>query len=138
MLNRDSSSDTDSEDVAHGFEEAVAWVANFRGHVSNLEKLDLYALYKMATTALKYPSLPRPGVSDFQGRAKYDAWLEMGRSMDDADQQLVQRCRAQYCVRAMKLGWQDFPVDDVGDTRQAQTGMIIVSTMAGVHEDLDR
>jgi diazepam-binding inhibitor (GABA receptor modulator, acyl-CoA-binding protein) len=50
---------------------------------SNEFLLELYALYKQATVG--DVDGKRPGMMDFKGRAKYDAWSERkGISKDDA------------------------------------------------------
>ena len=50
--------------------------------------LQLYALYKQAT--LGDVSGKRPGMMDFKGRAKYDAWAEkQGLSQESAMEQYV-------------------------------------------------
>jgi acyl-CoA-binding protein len=62
------------------------------------ELLDLYSLFKQAT--LGDVSGARPGMLDFKGRAKYDAWAaRKGVSLHDAMQsyiQLVQQLAAKY------------------------------------------
>jgi acyl-CoA-binding protein len=51
--------------------------------VGNEEMLTLYALFKQASEGDVNGS--RPGMMDFKGRAKYDAWsLQKGKSSDDA------------------------------------------------------
>jgi diazepam-binding inhibitor (GABA receptor modulating acyl-CoA-binding protein) len=56
----------------------------------------LYALYKQATTG--DVSGDRPGLTDFVGRAKYDAWAKLkGKSKEDAMQayiELVQQLKS--------------------------------------------
>jgi diazepam-binding inhibitor (GABA receptor modulator, acyl-CoA-binding protein) len=52
------------------------------------ELLELYALFKQAT--LGDAQGERPGMLDFKGRAKYDAWAaKKGRSSDAAMQSYV-------------------------------------------------
>jgi diazepam-binding inhibitor (GABA receptor modulating acyl-CoA-binding protein) len=53
-------------------------------HVSGNEQLlELYALFKQATEGDVTGS--RPGMINFKGRAKYDAWsAHKGKSKDDA------------------------------------------------------
>lgn len=53
------------------FETAAAAVKKLK-KLSNDELLSLYALYKQATVG--DVNTPRPGVFDFMGRAKWDAW----------------------------------------------------------------
>ena len=53
-------------------------------------KLEFYALYKQATEG--DVSGKRPGMMDFVGRAKYDAWEKLkGMSSDDAMQQYIDK-----------------------------------------------
>ena len=54
----------------------------------NEDLLKLYALYKQATVGDVEGK--RPGMMDFVGRAKYDAWTALeGTSSDDAKQAYV-------------------------------------------------
>ncbi len=56
---------------------------------SNDHLLDLYALYKQATQGDVQGS--RPGMLDFKGRAKYDAWSKRaGMAKDDAKRAYVE------------------------------------------------
>ena len=53
------------------------------------EQLELYALYKQATTGDVTGA--RPGMLDVRGRAKYDAWAgKKGMSRDDASTAYVE------------------------------------------------
>ena len=53
-------------------------------------KLEFYALYKQATAG--DVSGKRPGMMDFVGRAKYDAWEKLkGTSSDQAMQQYIDK-----------------------------------------------
>jgi diazepam-binding inhibitor (GABA receptor modulating acyl-CoA-binding protein) len=55
---------------------------------SNEDLLDLYALYKQATAGDVSGS--RPGMIDFKGRAKYDAWAgKKGVGKEDAMKRYV-------------------------------------------------
>lgn len=58
--------------LAEDFETAQVNVKKLRSTPSNEELLELYALYKQATQGDVSGS--RPGMLDFKGRAKYDAW----------------------------------------------------------------
>ena len=64
----------------------------------NMELLDLYALFKQGTAG--DVSGKRPGMMDFKGRAKYDAWAgKKGKSEDQAMEQyvaLVDRLMGKY------------------------------------------
>ena len=64
----------------------------------NMELLDLYALFKQGTAG--DVSGKRPGMMDFKGRAKYDAWAgKKAKSEDQAMEQyvaLVDRLMGKY------------------------------------------
>ena len=65
------------------FEASQAKVKTLVSTPSNEFLLELYALYKQATVG--DVDGKRPGMMDFKGRAKYDAWAERkGISKDDA------------------------------------------------------
>lgn len=66
----------------------------------------LYALYKIATVSAR-PSSSRPGVFDFQARAKYDAWLALGETdeYDGEGEEGKARARTAYGEVARELGW---------------------------------
>jgi len=65
------------------FEASQAKVKTLVSTPSNEFLLELYALYKQATAG--DVDGKRPGMMDFKGRAKYDAWSERkGTSKDDA------------------------------------------------------
>ncbi len=77
-------------DLKQAFEEALAFVKTADGDFqpSNEMKLDMYALFKQATDG--DVSGDRPGMMDFVGRAKYDAWAKLkGLSNDEAMQRYV-------------------------------------------------
>jgi diazepam-binding inhibitor (GABA receptor modulating acyl-CoA-binding protein) len=67
--------------LADEFETAQVTVKKLRSTPSNDELLELYSLYKQATQGDVSGS--RPGMLDFKGRAKYDAWA--GRRGMDKD-----------------------------------------------------
>ena len=56
------------------FEDAQKRVKTLTEAPSNDELLELYALYKQATVGDVSGS--RPGMMDFKGRAKFDAWTK--------------------------------------------------------------
>lgn len=62
------------------------------------ELLELYALYKQGSTGDVQGS--RPGMLDFKGRAKYDAWAGKKGTARDAAQRayvaLVEKLTAKY------------------------------------------
>jgi diazepam-binding inhibitor (GABA receptor modulating acyl-CoA-binding protein) len=71
-------------DLAQQFAEAQARIKPVTGLPSDV-MLDLYALYKQATSG--DVTGDRPGMLDIRGRAKYDAWAKRkGLSRDAAIQ----------------------------------------------------
>jgi acyl-CoA-binding protein len=71
------------DDLGKKFEDAQARVKKLDRAPSNDQLLELYALYKQATAGDVSGS--RPGMMDFKGRAKFDAWAgKKGTSKDDA------------------------------------------------------
>jgi len=65
------------------FRAAVARVNGLAAAPSSQVLLDLYGLYKQATAGDVDGA--RPGMMDFKGRAKYDAWASRkGMSRDEA------------------------------------------------------
>jgi len=72
------------------FEDAVDKMNNkVNKTLSNEELLDLYALYKQGTVGDCNTS--RPGMMDFKGKAKWDAWnAKKGVSQDDAKAQYIE------------------------------------------------
>jgi acyl-CoA-binding protein len=84
--------------LADEFETAQVNVKKLRSTPSNDELLELYSLYKQATQGDVSGS--RPGMLDFKGRAKYDAWAgRKGMSKDSAMQSyvsLVGRLESKY------------------------------------------
>jgi len=70
------------------FKDAAERVKNLSSRPSNDDLLQLYALYKQGTEG--DVSGKRPGMMDFKGRAKYDAWAgKKGTSKEDAQDQYV-------------------------------------------------
>jgi diazepam-binding inhibitor (GABA receptor modulator, acyl-CoA-binding protein) len=74
--------------LADDFAAAQVRVKELTRAPSNDELLELYALYKQGTLGDVQGS--RPGMLDFKGRAKYDAWAaRKGTSKDSAMQAYV-------------------------------------------------
>lgn len=72
-----------SEDLNTRFEQASQDVTNLSKAPESDVKLRLYAFYKQSTKG--DCTGDRPGMMDFVGRAKYDAWKTLaGISQDDA------------------------------------------------------
>lgn len=70
-------------DLAAKFEDAQARVKKLTKTPSNDDLLELYALYKQATSGDVSGS--RPGMLDPKGRAKFDAWSKKkGLGKDEA------------------------------------------------------
>jgi diazepam-binding inhibitor (GABA receptor modulating acyl-CoA-binding protein) len=70
-------------DLAAKFEDAQARVKTLKSTPGNDQLLALYALYKQSTTG--DVTGKRPGMMDFKGRAKFDAWEgKRGTSKDKA------------------------------------------------------
>lgn len=75
-------------DLKATFEAAVANSKNLSERPDNNTLLQIYALYKQATTG--DITEKKPGFGDMVGRAKWDAWNKLkGTSNDDAMQQYV-------------------------------------------------
>ncbi len=71
------------DDIAARFEAAQKRVKALAQPPTNEHLLELYALYKQATSGDVSGSLP--GMMDFKGRAKFDAWTKQkGRPRDEA------------------------------------------------------
>lgn len=75
-------------DLAAKFTDAQARVKTLTSAPSNDTLLELYGLYKQATSGDVSGS--RPGMMDFKGRAKFDAWTtRKGMAKDAAMQAYV-------------------------------------------------
>jgi diazepam-binding inhibitor (GABA receptor modulating acyl-CoA-binding protein) len=71
------------------FEEAADAVTKLSARPDNDTLLKLYALFKQGSVG--DVSGKRPGMIDFKGRAKFDAWAKLqGVTSDDAKSQYVQ------------------------------------------------
>jgi diazepam-binding inhibitor (GABA receptor modulator, acyl-CoA-binding protein) len=84
--------------INDAFEQAQSDVRRLSQTPNNDELLELYALYKQATAG--DITGKRPGMLDFRGRAKYDAWAKCGgTSQSDARARyvdLVARLKIKY------------------------------------------
>ncbi|XP_037310628.1 acyl-CoA-binding domain-containing protein 7 [Pungitius pungitius] len=66
------------------FEKMAEDVKKVKTKPTDQELLDLYGLYKQATVG--EINTDRPGMMDFKGKAKWDAWSSRkGMSKDDAE-----------------------------------------------------
>ena len=81
--------------MAHSFEDAKARMesqdcAERVAALSNEDKLDFYACFKQGTVG--DCNTERPGMMDFKGKAKWDAWkAKEGMSNDDAKAAYAQK-----------------------------------------------
>lgn len=72
-----------SDELAAKFADAQERVKTLTTRPSNEDLLQLYALFKQGSVGDVQGK--RPGMMDFKGRAKYDAWAgKKGTSADDA------------------------------------------------------
>ena len=70
------------------FDQAQADSKNLPERPDNMTLLKIYALFKQASAG--DATGERPGMTDFVGRAKFDAWDALkGTSQDDAKQQYI-------------------------------------------------
>jgi acyl-CoA-binding protein len=77
-----------SDDLKTRFETSVGEVKQLPQRPDNDTLLEIYSLYKQSTHG--DASGKRPGMLDFVGRAKYDAWAKLkGRSADQAMQDYI-------------------------------------------------
>ena len=79
-----------SDDLKSTFEGAIKSAKTLKERPSDDDMLALYALYKQATDGDVSGS--KPGMFDFVGRAKFEAWSELaGTSADDAMQKYIDK-----------------------------------------------
>lgn len=70
------------------FDQALADSKNLDERPDNMTLLKMYAIYKQGS--LGDASGDRPGMTDFVGRAKWDAWNALkGTSQEAAQQQYI-------------------------------------------------
>lgn len=73
-------------DVKKKFDKAVSDVKTLKEEPDNATKLELYALFKQASSGDVEGK--RPGFTDMVGRAKFDAWAALkGTAPDSAMKQ---------------------------------------------------
>ncbi|KAG7400021.1 Acyl-CoA-binding domain-containing protein 1 [Phytophthora boehmeriae] len=86
-------------DLKTDFEAAAALVKTFTKSPTDAEKLTLYAYYKQATVGDN--TTPQPGMFDFTGKAKWNAWNEKkGVSTEDAMKAYIAEVEKQKAVYA--------------------------------------
>ena len=79
-----------AEDLKSRFEQAQKDVETLSSRPKNDDLLALYAHYKQATVGDVEGK--RPGMTDFKGRAKYDAWAKLeGMDTDTAMQAYIDK-----------------------------------------------
>ncbi|TFK30361.1 ankyrin [Coprinopsis marcescibilis] len=88
-----------SHTVSPNFQSAVAYLSSYSGATSNTTKLELYGLYKYLTVS-PTPTTSRPGILDFAGRAKWDAWSQAGKIY-----KTCQDAESRYIKIASGFGW---------------------------------
>ncbi|KAG7205160.1 hypothetical protein KM043_018255 [Ampulex compressa] len=70
------------------FNKAAEEVKELNSQPSDTDLLELYALYKQATVG--NCNTARPGMLDFKGKAKWDAWdSKKGVTQDQAKEQYI-------------------------------------------------
>ena len=70
------------------FKEAKEKVSSLKEDPGNDVKLKMYALFKQATVGAC--NAPKPGMMDFVGKAKWEAWNGLGKmSQDDAQKEYI-------------------------------------------------
>jgi len=70
------------------FTKAAEDVKKLKSKPTDAEMLELYSLFKQATVG--DVNTDRPGMFDFQGKAKWDAWSgRKGLSKGDAEKQYI-------------------------------------------------
>lgn len=74
--------------MSEAFNKAADEVKTLSGSPSDEEKLKVYSLFKQATVG--DCNTARPGMLDFTGKAKWDAWNgRKGTSKDDAEAEYI-------------------------------------------------
>ena len=82
-----------SDDLKSQFEKAMEDVKGLSARPADNDMLSLYALYKQASSG--DVSGDAPGMFDFVGKAKHEAWSELtGLSSDDAMTQYIEKVRS--------------------------------------------
>ncbi|XP_076652211.1 acyl-CoA binding protein 1 [Halictus rubicundus] len=72
------------------FNKAAEEVKELSSQPSDADMLELYSLYKQATVG--DCNTTRPGMLDFKGKAKWDAWdRKKGTSKETAMEQYIQK-----------------------------------------------
>lgn len=108
--------------------------------------MQVYSLYKIATTSSR-PSTSRPGIFDFQGRAKWDSWTALGSKSEYDGEEGKAKAREEYIGEAVKMGFKrETGEENVGEVQQLVASskrqpepeaMVRVSRMADEEVDDD-
>ncbi|CAH2447036.1 Acyl-CoA-binding protein [Komagataella phaffii CBS 7435] len=74
--------------VSQEFNDKAEAVKNLKTKPNNDELLKLYGLFKQATVGDN--TTEKPGVFDFKGKAKWEAWDKLkGTSQEEAEQEYI-------------------------------------------------
>ncbi|KAH6917468.1 ankyrin repeat-containing domain protein [Coprinopsis sp. MPI-PUGE-AT-0042] len=98
---------TSTYTTSQAFNSAVAYLSSYKGSTSNSTKLEIYSLFKYVTIS-PTPNVPKPGIFDIAGKAKWSAWAEAGKKY-----QRPEDAEARYITIAKELGWNESQVDSI-------------------------
>nr|XP_039261339.1 acyl-CoA-binding domain-containing protein 6-like [Styela clava] len=85
--------DDDSQDYSETFEKAASHLPTLVGELEDVHLLYLYSRFKQAT--IGPCNTDKPGIFDFQGRKKWNAWKELGNmSASQAKEEYVNKIKA--------------------------------------------
>lgn len=83
------------------FKEAAETLKNLKSRPTDEELLMIYALFKQGSEG--DVNIPRPGLFDLKGKAKWDAWNEKkGMSKEEAQRAYVARVKQMVEMYGMK------------------------------------
>lgn len=102
-----------SSSTSAAFESAVAYLSSYRGGTSQTTMLELYGLFKYVKVAPS-PTTSRPGLLDFAGKAKWDAWSNTGKRYKTS-----QEAQDRYIEIATSLGWQETVAKEATTTEES-------------------
>jgi len=83
------------------FLSAAAFLSVVPSQVTTSTKLELYGLFKYVTVS-PTPTSSRPSVFDMTGRAKWDAWISVGKKYTS-----LEEASDRYIDIAKSLGWSE-------------------------------
>ncbi|CAE6474157.1 unnamed protein product [Rhizoctonia solani] len=92
---------------SEAFQSAVSYINKLPAstNVSTTTQLQLYAAYKCVTVGIK-PTSSRPMFFDMTGRAKWDAWNDFGKTIENEPDPL-HAAEEHYLDQAHNLGWSE-------------------------------